>query len=202
MLARAAEFLGVETRAAMATTDVPLPVAYGKQIAELVFTYGTARKYCTVYPLSGNSMKLPRLKTGEPQFAFITISGAVPEKVPQSEFITFTPGKAGGIVRIPSEIEEDSIFDLGQFVARYIAREMAYWEDYCLFLGDGTSTYNSISGVGAQATTDSTVLQLSAGNSSSDKITIANVRTLRTKPIAAILRTGMVTSHLVRMLLA
>jgi hypothetical protein len=173
MLARAAEFLGVETRAAMATTDVPLPVAYGKQIAELVFTYGTARKYCTVYPLSGNSMKLPRLKTGEPQFAFITISGAVPEKVPQSEFIT-----------------------------RYIAREMAYWEDYCLFLGDGTSTYNSISGVGAQATTDSTVLQLSAGNSSSDKITIANVRTLRTKPIAAILRTGMVTSHLVRMLLA
>jgi len=202
MLARAAEFLGVETRAAMATTDVPLPVAYGKQIAELVFTYGTARKYCTVYPLSGNSMKLPRLKTGEPQFAFITISGAVPEKVPQSEFITFTPGKAGGIVRIPSEIEEDSIFDLGQFVARYIAREMAYWEAYCLFLGDGTSTYNSISGVWAPATTDSTVLQLSAGNSSSDKITIANVRTLRTKPIAAILRTGMVTSHLVRMLLA
>ena len=195
MLAKAAGFLGMETKAAIATTDVPLPVAYGQQIAELVYQYGTARKVCRIFPLSGNSMKLPRLKTGEPQFAFIAISGAVPEKVPQSEFITFTPGKAGGIVRIPSEIDEDSIFDLGQFVARYIAREMAYWEDYCLFRSDGTSTYNSIASVGTQATTDSTVLQLSATNSSSDKITLANCRNIRTLVTGAVLQTAKYYCH-------
>ena len=195
MLAKAAGYLGLETKAAMAATDVPLPVAYGQQIVELVYQYGTARKACTVYPLSGNSMKLPRLKTGEPQFAFIAVSGAVPEKVPQSEFITFTPGKAGGIVRIPSEIEEDSIFDLGQFVARYIAREMAYWEDYCLFRSDGTSTYNSIASIGTQSTTDSTVLQLAATNSSSDKITLANCRNIRTLVTGAVLRTAKYYCH-------
>jgi len=195
LLARSAEFLGIEVKAAMAATDVPLPVAYGQQIAELVYHYGTARKACTIYPLSGNSMKLPRLKTGEPQFAFIAVSGSVPEKVPQSEFITFTPGKAGGIVRIPSEIEEDSIFDLGQFVARYIARQMAYWEDYCLFRSDGTSTYNSIASVGTQATTDSTVLQLAATNSSSDKITLANCRNIRTLVTGAVLQTAKYYAH-------
>jgi len=195
LVAKACEFMGVETKTAIATTDVPLPVAYSNQIIELVYIYGTARKACTVYPLAGNSMKLPRLKTGEPQFAFINISGAVTEKVPQSEFITFTPGKAGGIVRIPSEIEEDSIFDLGQFVARYIAREMAYWEDTCLFLGDGSATYNNISGVGAQATTDSTKLQLAATNSSSDKITLANMRAIRALPTGAVLKTAKYYAH-------
>ena len=195
LLTAAASALGVDTKAALATTDIPLPVAYGQQIVELVYLYGTARKVTTVYPLSGNSMKLPRLKTGEPNFAFIAVSGAVPEKVPQSEFITFTPGKAGGIVRIPSEIDEDSIFDLGQFVARYIARQMAYWEDYCLFLGDGTATYNSIQGIGKQATTDSNVLQLATTNTSADKITLANCRTVRTKVSGAVLKTSKYYAH-------
>ena len=195
LVAKACEFIGVETKAAIAATDIPLPVAYANQIIELVYVYGTARKACTVYPLTGNSMKLPRLKTGEPQFAFIAVSGSVGEKVPQSEFITFTPGKAGGIVRIPSEIDEDSIFAVGQFVARYIAREMAYWEDTCLFLGDGSGTYNTINGVGAQSTADSTKLQLTATNSSSDKITLANMRAIRALPTGAVLKTGKYYAH-------
>jgi len=160
-----------------------------------VYLYGSARKLCTVYPISGNSTKLPRLKAGEPTFGFIAVSGNVLEKVPQSEYITFTPGKGGGIVRIPSEIDEDSIFNIGQFVARYIAREMAVLEDTCLFLGDGTSTYNNISGIGKQSTTDSTVLQLAATNSSSDKITLLNIRQLRTKVTGAVLRTAKYYAH-------
>lgn len=195
LLTKACGILGLETKAAIAATDIPLPTMYSQQIVELVYQYGIARKACTVYPLQGNSMKLPRLKTGEPQFSFIAVSGAVTEKVPQSEWITFTPGKAGGIVRIPSEIEEDSIFDIGQFVARYIARQMAYWEDYCLFLGDGTATYNTIQGIGKQATTDSTVLQLTAGNSSSDKITLANMRAIRTLVNGTVLKTAKYYLH-------
>lgn len=195
LLVKACDFLGMESKTAIATTDIPLPVAYANQISELVYQYGTARNVCKVYPLSGNSMKLPRLKAGEPQFAFIAISGAVPEKVPQSEFITFTPGKAGGIIRIPSEIEEDSIFDLGQFVARYIAREMAYWEDYCLFLGDGTTTYNSIQGVGKQATTDSNVYQIPTTNTHPSDITLLQCRTLRTNVTGAVLKTSKYFAH-------
>jgi HK97 family phage major capsid protein len=195
MVARAAGVMGMEVRAAVATTDIPMPVQYAQQIVELVYTYGTARKVSTVYPLGTASVKLPRLKTGEPTFGFINMSAAVPEKVPQMEFVTFTPGKCGGIVRIPSEIDADSIVAVGQFVARYIAREMAKLEDTCFFLGDGTSTYNSIQGVGKQSTTDGNVLQLTATNSSSDKITLANCRTLRTLPTAAVLNTAAYYAH-------
>ena len=195
LLQKAAHSLGLEIRAAVAVTDIPLPVGYAAQIVELVYIYGSARKNCTVYPLTGNSTKLPRLKTGEPAFAFIAVSGPVPEKVPQTEWVTFTPGKAGGIVRIPSEIDDDSIIAIGQFVARYIAREMAKLEDTCLFLGDGSSTYNNINGIGAQSTADSNVLQLATTNSSSDKITLANIRTLRTKVTGAVLQTAKYYAH-------
>ena len=195
LIARACGFLGMEVKAAIATTDIPMPVQYAQQIVELVYTYGQARKLCTVYPLGTASVKLPRLKTGEPAFAFIAVSGSVPEKVPQAEFITFTPGKCGGIVRIPSEIDADSIIAVGQFVARYIAREMAKLEDNCLFIGDGTGTYNSINGIGAQATADSTVLQLSATNSSADKITLANMRAVRAKVTGAVLQTSKYYAH-------
>ena len=195
MIQRAAGFLNMEAKAAIAAADIPLPVQYAAQIAELVYVYGQARKLCTVYPLSAASVKLPRLKTGEPAFAFFAVSAAVTEKVPQTEWVTFTPGKCGGIVRIPSEIEADSIVAVGQFVARYIAREMSKLEDNCLFIGDGTGTYNSIAGIGLQSTNDSVTLQLTATNSSSDKITLANMRTLRTKCTGAVLQNGKYYAH-------
>ena len=197
MITRAAGMLGIEVKAAISSTDIPLPVQYASQIVELVYTYGQARKLCTVYPLGTASVKLPRLKTGEPTFSFIAISGAVGEKVPQTEFVTFTPGKAGGIVRIPSEIDADSIVAVGQFVARYIAREMAFLEDNCLFIGDGTSTYNSIQGIGKQATTDggNALLQLATGKTKPSDITLNNVRTLRGGVTGAVLKTAKYFMH-------
>ena len=197
LIARACGFLGMEAKAAIAATDIPMPVQYAQQIVELVYSYGQARKLCTVYPLGTASVKLPRLKAGEPAFTFIAVSGSVLEKVPQMEFITFTPGKAGGIVRIPSEIDADSIISVGQFVARYIAREMAKLEDTCLFLGDGTATYNSINGIGAQATADGAgaLVTLAAGKTKPSDITLGDCRNLRGKVTGAVLKTAKYFAH-------
>jgi len=197
MVQRSAGFLNMEAKAAIAATDIPLPVQYAAQIVELVYAYGQARKLCTVYPLGAATVKLPRLKTGEPAFAFIAVSGNVLEKVPQMEFVTFTPGKAGGIVRIPSEIDADSIIAVGQFVARYIAREMSKLEDVCLFAGDGTATYNSINGIGAQATADggNAIQILAAGKTKPSDITLANVRSLRSGVTGAVLKSAKYYAH-------
>lgn len=197
IIARAAGFLSMEVKAAVATTDIPMPIQYAAQVAELVYAYGQARKLCTVYPLGTATVKLPRLKTGEPAFTFIAVSGSVLEKVPQMEFVTFTPGKAGGIVRVPSEIDADSIISVGQFVARYIAREMAKLEDTCLFLGDGTATYNSINGIGAQATADGAgaLVSLAAGKTKPSDITLGDCRTLRARVTGAVLKTSKYYAH-------
>ncbi len=189
------EITGIEIKAAITAGDIPLPTAYASQVVELVYKYGTARRLMTVYPLGMATTKLPRLKLGEPQFSFVQTSGVIAEKVPQVEFVTFSPGKAGGIVRIPSEIDADSIVAIGQFVARYIAREMALWEDYCLFLADGTATYNSITGIALRSTTDGYVILLPAGKTAPSDITIDNLRDLRSMVHGAVLATAKYMMH-------
>jgi HK97 family phage major capsid protein len=186
--------LGLETRSALTSSDIPLPTMYSSQIVELVWKFGQARQFATVYPLGQGTTKLPQLKT-TPSFGFIAQSASITEKSPQIQFVTFNPQKAGGIVRIPSEIDADSIVPLGQFLARYVAREMARWEDTVLFLADGTSGYNSLKGVGQTAIDNSLVQQLATGNTRPSNITLADVRSLRAKVNAAALFTGAYYFH-------
>jgi HK97 family phage major capsid protein len=197
LLAECRSVLGMEQKTALTSSDIPLPVNYASQIVELVWKYGQARQFCTVYPLGTATTKLPRLKTS-PAFGFIAASASVGEKSPQVEFVTFSPGKAGGIVRIPSEIDADSIVPLGQFLARYIARESAKWEDNCLFNGLGNSTYNNIQGLGYFAANNNSASQLLTLTSTKTKITditLSDLRALRAKVDAAALNTSAYYAH-------
>src|SRR4051794_40944176 len=180
ILNRSAETLGMELRAALTTTDIPLPTEFQSQVVELVWTYGDFRRYATPFPMGTGTVKLPKLKTS-PLFGLISLSGNVTEKSPQVSFVTFSAEKSGGIVRIPSEIDADSIVSVGQFVARYGAREMARWEDTWGFLADGTGTYDSKSGVCKTADTLTYKIQGTAGNSRPSNMTLQNFRDLRAK---------------------
>jgi len=189
-LAREAEKVvrsfGAENRSALTTSDIPLPTQYGSEVVELIWKYGQARQHATIYPLGSGTAKLPKLKTS-PAFGFMDMSEVVPEKSPKIEFVDFNAKKAGGIVRVPSEIEADSIVAIGQFLARYMAREFAKWEDVVLFNADGSSTYKSISGVCKKADTLGKKVQLAAAKTSPSDITLANLRALRAKVASAAL---------------
>jgi HK97 family phage major capsid protein len=51
------------------------------------------------------------------------------------------------LTQVSSELQEDSIVDVGAALAEDMAYVMAYNEDLATFLGDGTSTYGGITGV-------------------------------------------------------
>lgn len=195
LLSLAASNLGIEQRAggAITTSDIPLPTIYMPQIVELVFAYGTARRFATVFPLGSGLVKLPRLKAGEDDFGYVGIgtggqSQTVPQKEVQAELVTFTANKGGGIIRIPYEIEEDTFIPIGQFLARYIARQFAKMEDKTLFVGDGTATYANQSGIATYcANNPAYQLQLAAGKTKPSDVTIDDFRNLRTKVSPAIL---------------
>ena len=178
LLGESRTILGLAQKAALTTSDIPLPVEYGSEVAELVPTYGKARQYATVYPLGTGTTKLPRLKTS-PAFGFIAQSAAVTEKSPQIEFVDFVAKKAGGLVRLPSEIDADSIVALGQFIARYAAREMAKWEDAVLFTADGTGAYDSLKGVTKEVVDQSKIVTMVTSNTRISNSTLANFRALR-----------------------
>jgi HK97 family phage major capsid protein len=187
IVGHSAEILGMEQKTALTTTDIPLPTEFMGDIVELVFTYGQARQFATVFPLGAGTVKLPKLST-DPTFGFISaISAAVPEKSPQIAFVQFDAQKAGGIVRIPTEIDADSIVPMGQFIARYGSRNLARWEDTVFFNADGSGTYNSLSGVCKSADTASKKVQLVTTKTKPSDITLADLRTLRSVPNAAAL---------------
>ena len=77
----------MELRAALTTTDIPLPTEFQSQVVELVWMYGDFRRNATPFPMGTGTVKLPKLKTS-PAFGLIALSGAVPEKSPQVAFVT------------------------------------------------------------------------------------------------------------------
>jgi HK97 family phage major capsid protein len=181
--------LPVMQRTAITTGDVPLPVAYSGELVSLVESFGKARKYGTTHRLTRGTNKLPRLSSS-PAFGFMDMAATVPEKVPQIAFVNLNGEKAGGIIRFPSEIDQDSIVELGQFIATYAAREMARWEDTVFFTADGSVTYKSFKGVTKAALDNSRKVTLTAGLAAPSEIVLADLRALRTKVASAALIKG------------
>lgn len=183
-------------KTAVTSSDIPLPTIYSGEVVELVGLYGVARQYATVFPLGNGVVKLPKLTT-DPTFGLIASSGSVGEKVPVVAWVTFTAEKFGGIVRIPSEIDEDSIIAIGQFVARYAARQLAYLEDYQVFrsTGAGSGINGTAEGLTKNVVTDSKTVALASTKTAISDATLAKVRELRTKPDAAALRLGAYYMH-------
>jgi HK97 family phage major capsid protein len=186
---------GIEVRTALTSSDIPLPVEYQGDVVEMVGLFGNARKFATVLPLGSGSVKLPRLKT-DPAFGLIVGSGTVTEKSPQTEWVTFTPEKFGGLVRVPSEMDEDSIVGIGQFLARYAARQMAYLEDWQVFrsTGAGSGINGTAEGLTKSVVTNSKTT-VSGVLGSPSEFTLTHFRTLRTVCDAAALRTGAYYLH-------
>ena len=193
IISLAASNLGMETRTALTTTEIPVPTIYVPQIIELVFKYGQARQFATVFPLGSGTVKLPRLKAGEDDFGYLGVGTAamsqpVPERRVTAELVTFTANKAGGLIRIPYELEEDTFIPIGQFLARYIARQLAKLEDKTLFLADGTAGYANQTGIGAYCVANPAYLLVSdAGKTKVSDITLDQLRAVRGKVNAAVL---------------
>lgn len=183
--------MGISVRTAVTSSDIPLPTEYQGEVVELVGLYGAARQYGTLFPLGSGTVKLPQLTT-DPVFTLVAASGTVSEKVPQTPFVTFTAEKFGGIVRLPSEIEDDSVIAIGQFLARYAARNIARVEDTNFFVGTGADSgaYGAVPGLTFSTITNSKVLQMAGTKTHYSDATLAYMRALRAVPAAAVIRRG------------
>jgi HK97 family phage major capsid protein len=172
--------LNLTTRAALTTTDIPLPVQYAGEIRELISHFGVVRQHMFPYPIGLGTAKPARMGT-RPTFGLIAISSPFSEKSPTLTFASLESHKIGGIVRLPREIDEQSIVPMGQFLTRYGAIEFARAEDTWGFLADGTPTYENVAGIVSVARTTGRTLALAAGKTKPSDATLADFRNLRAK---------------------
>lgn len=176
----ARETLGVSVRTALSNGDIPLPIQYSGEIRELISEFGVVRRCMSPYPIGMGTARPARMGT-RPAFGSIAMSAAFGERSPTVTFASLESHKVGGIVRLPREIDEQSIVPMGQFLARYGAVEFARAEDSWGFLADGTSAFENVKGVMSVARDNARTQILASTKTKPSDATLSDFRNLRTK---------------------
>jgi HK97 family phage major capsid protein len=189
LLRNARDFFGVDTRSALSTSDVALPVEYSGELRALIAQFGIVRQAMFPYPIGMGTAKPPRMGA-RPQFASVAMSAAFNEGSPSVTFASLESHKIGGLVRVPREIEEQSVVPLGQFLARYGAVEFARAEDRWGFLADGTATYEQVRGVVQVCTDNGKTTVLGATKTAASDAVLSDFRAMRLSVATPVLSTG------------
>ncbi len=176
----ARQTLDLSTRAALGAGDIPLPSEFSGEFRELISEFGVARKRMMRYPIGLGTARPARLGA-RPAFGSIAMSAALVEKSPTLEFASLESHKVGGIVRLPRELDEQSVVPMGHFLARYGAIEFARAEDTWAFLADGSGTYENVKGVVKIARENGRTVVLAATRTKPGDATLDDFRLLRSK---------------------
>ena len=99
LTAFARDHLGLATRSALTTSDIPLPSQFSGEIRELISEFGVVRRRMFPYPIGMGTARPARMGT-RPSFGSIAISAAFSEKSPTVTFASLESHKIGGIVRV------------------------------------------------------------------------------------------------------
>jgi HK97 family phage major capsid protein len=127
-----------------------VPGELSSAIIDLQNTYGAFRANADSYPMSSDSLSVPR-SDADPEPTFVGQNAELTEDDPEWGQVNLTAKKAAVVVRVPTELIDDSIIGVADRVAFQLARSFAKKEDQCGFLGDGTSSYGGMQGINVLA---------------------------------------------------
>ena len=115
-------------------------------ILDLRDSFGAFRRRACVWPMGSDSSLFPR-RTGGAAAYFFGEGSAAQGANPNMDGVKLTAKKLGSLVTLSSELNEDSVVDLVDYVANELAWAFAAKEDDCAFNGDGTSAYGGMRGL-------------------------------------------------------
>jgi len=128
------------------TAAAVIPQVWISVMENLLEDHGVFERNALTIPMTAVTVTYSK-KTGRVSAAPMSEGGAANSGQPSIEARELTARKWGAYTEINSEAEEDSIVALAEFVAADMAEAHALAVDEAGFLGDGTGTYNSITGV-------------------------------------------------------
>lgn len=127
---------------------VLVPDEMADAIIDLREQYGVARRLCDVWPMSSDTLFVPRW-TGDVTAYFVGENEEITASDPDFDGVQLVARKLAALTKIPEELFEDAamVIDLADRVANNMAWAFAKKEDECFIDGDGTSTYGGIYGL-------------------------------------------------------
>ncbi len=154
-----------ETTATEGIETVPTPLS--DALVNLLNEYGHARKLCRRVAMGSLTWTVPKV-IGHASISYPAEEGAISDSELNFQQKVLTAGKMAGLVKISSELVEDSIVNIVDEVTRDLAYGMAAAEDDSLFTGsslysggiegDSNVAGNTVIGVSSIALTDLTAL--------------------------------------------
>lgn len=115
-------------------------------IIDLREQFGVFRREAQVVPMGRDTMNWPR-RTGGVTAYFVAEGIAPTESTATWDNVNLTAKKLAALVRLSTEIAEDAIVNVADWIVSEIAYAFSSKEDDCAFNGDGTSTYGGIRGL-------------------------------------------------------
>jgi HK97 family phage major capsid protein len=125
-----------------------VPAELSKAILDLRDSFGAFRRRARIVPMASDNTSVERRAAGGISAFFFGENTASTETTGNLDMIGLTAKKIGVLIRTSSELDEDSIVDIVDYLANEIAWAFAAKEDDCAFNGDGTSTYGKMQGIG------------------------------------------------------
>lgn len=126
-------------------------------IMYLIERYGRYRANAQLMPMGAGQTTQPKID-GLMTMYVPGEGGEITKNDPTIKLVSLTPKTLCGLTAYSLELEEDSLVLLGEMLGGLFARSIAYYEDKCGFLGDGTSTYFGFTGIaGALRAVDATI---------------------------------------------
>ncbi len=157
-----------------------VPDEFSSDMINLKERYGVARQLFRRWPMTGDTLHIPRRTGGLTQYA-VGENDAITESSTTHDEALLVARKWGVIARYSSELSADAAIGWADHLVDEIAHAHAKGEDNNAVNGDGTSTYGGIVGLrtalndaaGNPTTTSAGGVVIAAGNAYSE-ITLAN----------------------------
>lgn len=144
-----------------------VPDELERAILDLRDSFGAFRRRACVWPMGSDSSSFPR-RTGTAQAFFFGEGTSAQTNAGTStnmDQVKLTAKKLGALVLLSSELDEDAIVEMVDYIANELAWALAAKEDDCAFNGDGTSSFGGMRGL---------AFLINDGNHATAKITAAS----------------------------
>jgi HK97 family phage major capsid protein len=143
---KARDIFGALSGSSTAAGGAVVPDIVENSIVWLREQYGVFRQNARRVPMSSDTLLVPRL-TVSVTTAHIGAGSQITPNDPTFAQATVSAVKLASMTYVASELAEDALISIADLLAKDFAYAMAVQEDTDGFLGDGTGTYGSITGV-------------------------------------------------------
>lgn len=123
-----------------------VPQEFRQEIIRVAEQYGFARKYANVFKTSLDTVNLVA-EDGLPTVAWTSENAQITESTSSFTQPSISIKKLAGISAMSRELFEDEKSNLSQYLSQVFGEQIAYKEDEAALIGDGTSSYGSVTGL-------------------------------------------------------